>query len=194
MNTSPSSNLIVISGPSGVGKTTIVDEVVGRTNSRYSVSETTTTPRQGEVDGIDYHFVTEEVFRDAIDQGLMLEWAEYAGYLYGTPEREVRAALDDRVNLILNIEIEGAKQIRQSHPDAVLIFINPPSLDELANRLFGRGDTAPDDIERRLSVAAREIAEAPAVYDHIVENVDLERAINEVLGILGAEDTDVTVQ
>lgn len=194
MNTSPSSNLIVISGPSGVGKSTIVDEVVVRTDSRYSVSATTKTPRQGEVDGIDYHFVTEEAFREAVDHGLMLEWAEYAGYLYGTPEREVQAAFDDQVNLILNIEIEGAKQIRQSHPDAVLIFINPPSLDELAKRLSGRGDTAPDDIERRLSVAAGEMAEASAVYDHIVENVDLERAVDEVLGILGEEDTELTVQ
>jgi guanylate kinase len=171
-----------------------VDEVVVRTNSRYSVSATTKTPRPGEVDNIDYHFVTEETFLDAIDQGLMLEWAEYAGYLYGTPESEVKAALDDQVDLILNIEIEGAKQIRRSHPDAVLIFINPPSIDELASRLVGRGDTAPDDIERRLSVAAREMAEAPDVYDHIVENVDLERAISEVLSILGDEDTDVAVQ
>jgi len=143
---------------------------------------------------VDYHFVTREAFLEAVDQGLMLEWAEYAGYLYGTPLKEVEPALGRGMNVILNIEIEGAKQIRRTHEDAVLIFISPPSLDELAKRLAGRGDTAPDDIERRFSVATREIAEAPDVYDHIVENDDLDDAINEVLDILGVEGTDVAVQ
>ncbi|GMQ93157.1 MAG: guanylate kinase [Acidimicrobiia bacterium] len=194
MNASPKGRLIVVSGPSGVGKSSIIDEVVDRTNSRFSVSGTTKSPRQGEVDGVDYHFVTNEAFLDAVDQGLMLEWAEYAGHLYGTPRSEVEPALADGINVILNIEIEGAKQIRRTHPDAVLIFISPPSLDELAKRLAGRGDTAPDDLERRFSVAAREITEAPDVYDHIVQNDALDDAINEVLDILGEEGAGVAIQ
>ncbi|NHZ70634.1 MAG: guanylate kinase, partial [Proteobacteria bacterium] len=173
--------LIVVAGPSGVGKSSIVDEVIEHTNSRYSVSATSKPPRPGERDGIDYHFMSRDSFEEAIDNGILLEWAEFAGHLYGTLRSEVDPMLARGVNVILNIEIEGAKQIRQSHPDAVFIFINPPSLDELRSRLERRGDTSPEDIERRFSVAAREIAEAPAVFDHIVVNDDLDDAIATVL-------------
>lgn len=133
---------------------------------------------------MDYHFVTRDVFLDAVDRGVLLEWAEYAGHLYGTMRDEVEPALAAGTNVILNIEIEGAKQIRRTHPDAVFIFISPPSLDVLAKRLEGRGDTDLEDIERRFSIAAREIAEAPDVFDHIVENDDLDDAITQVLDIL----------
>ncbi len=184
MNDSPRGKLVVISGPSGVGKSSIITAVTDRTNSKFSVSATTKPPRRAEVDGVDYHFVTRDAFLEAIDRDVLLEWAEYAGYLYGTLRTEVEPALAAGANVILNIEIEGAKQIRRTHPDAVFIFISPPSLDVLAKRLEGRGDTALSDIERRFSVAAREIAEAPDVYDHIVENDDLDDAITQVLDIL----------
>lgn len=190
MNASPDGRLVVISGPSGVGKSSIVDVVVDRTDSCFSVSATTKPPRQGEVDGVDYHFMTREAFLDATDGGLMLEWAEYAGHLYGTLRSEVEPPLSRGVNVILNIEIEGAKQIRGTYPGAVLIFITPPSLQELARRLAGRGDTAPDDVERRFSIAAHEIAAAADVYDHIVENDVLDDAITRVLDILDGEGAD----
>lgn len=188
MNASRKGQLVVISGPSGVGKSTILAAVLDRTDTRFSVSATTRPPREGEVDGVDYHFVTEEVFRQAIEDGRVLEWAEYGGHLYGTMRDEVVPVLERGVNVILDIENEGAKQVRRAYPDALLVFISPPSLDELARRLHGRGDTSPADIERRLSVAAGQIAEAPYVYDEIVENDELDEAITRVLDILNGQD------
>jgi len=176
--------LIVVAGPSGVGKSSIIDVVLARTNSRFSVSATTKPARTGEVDGVDYHFVNQKTFQNAIEEDLLLEWAEFAGYLYGTMVSEVEPALDAGINVVLNIEIEGAKQIRKSHPAAIFIFITPPSLEELRARLESRGDTSPEDINRRFGVAEREIAEAPEVFDHIVVNDDLSDAIAQVLDIL----------
>lgn len=189
MNASPKGRLIVISGPSGVGKSSIIDAVIDRTDAKFSVSATTKPPRSGEVDGVHYHFVSHDTFLDAIDRDLLLEWAEYAGYLYGTMRVEVEPSLSSGANVVLNIEIEGAKQVRRTYPDAIFIFISPPSLDELARRLEGRGDTAPGDIEQRFAIATREIAEAPQVYDHIVENDQLDAAITQVLDILGESDS-----
>jgi guanylate kinase len=197
LSTSPSSTngrLIVISGPSGVGKTSIVDAMLEWTPSVFSVSATTRRPRIGEVDGVDYHFVHRPSFEAKVDSGEILEWAEYGGNLYGTLRSSVRPILESGRNVILDIENEGAKQIRGSYPEALLIFVAPPDLETLANRLADRGDTAQSDMALRLAVAAEQIAEAPDMYDHIVENDDLERAISEVLGILGAEGTDVPVQ
>lgn len=183
--------LIVVAGPSGVGKSSIIDVVIERTNARFSVSATTKPARTSEVDGIDYHFLTREEFLDAINNNLLIEWAEFAGYLYGTLVSEVEPALDSGVHVVLNIEIEGAKQVRASHPDGVFIFIMPPSLEELRSRLERRGDTSAEDIERRFSVAEREIAEAPHVFDHIVVNDDLSDAIAQVLDILRGPATAV---
>jgi len=176
--------LIVIAGPSGVGKSSIIDVLVARTNSRFSVSATTKPARAGEVDGVDYHFVNRKAFMEAIDNDLLLEWAAFAGHLYGTMVSEVEPALDAGVNVVLNIEIEGAKQVKKSHPDGIFIFITPPSLEELRARLESRGDTSPEDIDRRFSVAEHEIDEAPDVFDHIVVNDDLSDAIAQVLDIL----------
>jgi guanylate kinase len=186
--------LIVISGPSGVGKTSIVESLLESTPSVFSVSATTRTPRAGEVDGIDYHFIDRTAFKAKIDSGEILEWAEYGGNLYGTLRSAVRPILASGRNVILDIENEGAKQIRASYPAALLIFIAPPNLEALAERLATRGDTTPSDTELRLGVAAEQIDEAPEVYDHIVENDVLKRAISDVLDILGAEDTDIPVQ
>ncbi|MFV1971881.1 MAG: guanylate kinase [Acidimicrobiia bacterium] len=197
MNTSPSSDsgrLIVISGPSGVGKTSIVESMLETTPSVFSVSATTRPPRPGEADGVDYHFVDKRTFEAKVESGEILEWAEYGGNLYGTLRSAVQPILDAGQNVILDIENEGAKQIRESYPQALLIFVAPPDLETLADRLAGRGDTAQSDMALRLAIAAEQMAEAPSVYDHIVENDDLGRVVGEILGILGAEGTDVPVQ
>jgi guanylate kinase len=194
LNTSPSGKLIVISGPSGVGKTTIVESVLAETPSSFSVSATTRAPRTGELDGVDYFYVDRRVFEEKVEHGEILEWAEYGGNLYGTLRSSVLPILESGRNVILDIENEGAKQIRASFPQAVLIFIAPPSVASLVERLARRGDTSSSDIALRLAAATRQIAEAPDVYDFVVENADLERAISDVLNILGAEGTEIAVQ
>lgn len=176
--------LIVISGPSGVGKSSIVDAVMARTDARFSVSATTRHPRPGEIEGIDYHFVSREDFEGLKASGGILEWAEYGGNLYGTPHSSVLPLVDQGVDVILDIENEGAKQIRKAYPDALMVFIAPPSIEELARRLISRGDTEDDDIEVRLSVAEHQMAEASGLYDAVVINDDLMDAITSVLDIL----------
>ena len=194
MNTSHNSKLIVISGPSGVGKSSIVEALLAETPSSFSVSATTRDSRRGEVDGVDYHFVDRAAFEAKVASGEVLEWAEYGGNLYGTLRSAVDPILDTGTNVILDIENEGAKQIRGSFPEALLIFVAPPDLDALANRLDLRGDTSLRDMELRLAVAAEQMAEAPEVYDHVVTNDELRRAINEILSILGAAGTEPSVQ
>ena len=176
--------MIVISGPSGVGKSSIIDAVLDATASVFSVSATTRQPRRGEVEGIDYHFIDRQEFLDAIASNQVLEWAEYGGNLYGTLRKQVETEIADGSNVILDIENDGAKQVRQAFPDAMLIFITPPDLEELEKRLRGRGDTAEDDVEKRLAVAAIQIEEAPRVYDFVVENRGLNVAITQILDIL----------
>jgi guanylate kinase len=186
LSASRKGRLIVFSGPSGVGKSSIIDAILDTSNSVFSVSATTRRPRPGEVEGIDYHFVDRQEFLDAIAADRVLEWAEYGGNLYGTLRDQVEGGLDQGFNVILDIENEGAKQVKRAYGDAVMIFITPPDLDELEARLRGRGDTAEVDVERRLAVAAHQIAEAPDVYDYIVENRGLDAAITRVLGILNS--------
>ena len=190
MTGSAEGHLIVISGPSGVGKSSIVNAVLDQTNSQFSTSATTRQPRPSEVDGREYHFLHRREFDDRIERGEVLEWAEYGGNLYGTLRSEVLPVLTRGANVVLDIENEGGKQIRASFPGAVLIFIRPPSLEELERRLRSRGDTSDDDIARRLAVAADQIAEAPEIYGHIVLNDDLDAAIGRVLDILASLTTD----
>lgn len=128
-------------------------------------------------------------FERLIEAGEVLEWAEYGGHLYGTLRSEVLPRLAEGENVVLDIENEGAKQIRASIPEAVMIFIRPPSIDELERRLTARGDTSPTDIARRVSVAVTQIGEAPGLYDHIVLNDDLDTAIGRVLDILASLST-----
>jgi len=173
-----------VSGPSGVGKSSILAAALAATPSEFSTSATTRQPRQGEVDGREYHFIDRDDFEQRIASGEVLEWAEYGGNLYGTLRAEVLPILMDGRNVLLDIENEGAKQIRRSYPSAVLIFIRPPDTDELERRLRGRGDTSERDIERRLAVASDQLLEAPSVYDHIVLNDELDAAIGRVLDIL----------
>lgn len=184
MSDSPNGHLIVVSGPSGVGKSSILAAALAATPSEFSTSATTRQPRQGEVDGREYHFIDRDDFEQRIASGEVLEWAEYGGNLYGTLRAEVLPILMDGRNVLLDIENEGAKQIRRSYPSAVLIFIRPPDTDELERRLRGRGDTSERDIERRLAVASDQLLEAPSVYDHIVLNDELDAAIGRVLDIL----------
>jgi guanylate kinase len=164
------------------------------TPSSFSVSATTREPRDGEEDGVDYHYVDRATFEAKVSNGEILEWTEYGGNLYGTFRSSVEPILESGRNVILDIENEGAKQIRASFPEAVLIFISPPDICSLTERLATRGDTAETDMAVRLAAAAQQIAEAPEVYDFIVENTDLNQAIHEVLDILGAEGTEIAVQ
>ena len=183
-------HLVVVSGPSGAGKSSILRAVLDATASEFSTSATTRTPRRGEADGREYHFITRDDFLGRIEAGEVLEWAEYGGNLYGTLRSEVVPVLDQGRNVLLDIENEGGKQIRASFPEAVLIFIRPPDLAELEVRLRGRGDTSDADIERRLGVAAEQMVEAEEIYDHIVLNDDLDAAIGRVLDILAGLNPD----
>ena len=152
----------------------------------FSTSATTRPSRVNEQDGREYHFMGRDEFERLIGAGDVLEWAEYGGHLYGTLRSEVVPLLAAGANVVLDIENEGAKQIRASFPNAVMIFIRPPSIDELERRLNARGDTSPTDIARRVSVAVTQIEEAPGLYDHIVLNDDLDTAIGRVLDILSS--------
>lgn len=176
--------LLVVSGPSGVGKSSVIDGVLERTGAGFSVSATTRDPRPGEVDGEDYIFVSDEGFDELVAGGALLEWAEYGGNRYGTPRRPVMDRLAAGTHVVLDIENLGAHQVKKAHPDAVLVFIVPPSMTELERRLRARGDTSAEHIERRLGVAATQIDDARASFDHLVVNDDLESAISQVVDIL----------
>lgn len=180
----PEGKLLVVSGPSGVGKSSVINGVLDCCRSAFSVSATTRTPRPGEVDGREYHFVDREDFTELITSGGMLEWAEYGGHFYGTPRKPVIDQLETGVHVVLDIENDGAHQVKGSYPDAVLVFVLPPSREELERRLRSRGDTSDEDIERRLAVADEQIADAHAFYDHLVVNDELETAISRIVSIL----------
>ena len=176
--------LIVISGPSGVGKDTLIKRLLELDrNLRYSVSCTTRAPRPGEADGVDYSFVTRERFQQLIDEGAFLEHATYNGNDYGTlaerVERERKAGHD----VVLKIEVKGAEQVRAKVPDAVFIFVVPPSVDELVKRQIKRNTETSGDMEARRLIATREM-EYASRYDHVVVNDDVERAVTEVLTII----------
>ncbi len=150
------------------------------------MSMTTRPPRPSEVEGVDYNFVTRQEFESAIERGELLEWADYGGNLYGTPLRPVLERLDNGDDVLLDIENDGAGQVKAAYPDAVLVFLVPPSLDELERRLTARGDTAPDQMAKRLAVAEAQIADAKANFDHLVVNEDIGTAVSEVTGILAS--------
>jgi guanylate kinase len=176
--------LIVIAGPGGVGKSTIVAELRRRMPLHFSVSATTRDPRPGEVHGFHYRFVTRPEFERLIDADDLLEWALFNGNYYGTPRDAVVAGLEDGRDVLLEIEVQGAFQISRVMPEAIMIFVAPPSLDALKRRLEKRADTSEADIEAKLRIAEAEMAAAPELFDHIVVNDDRERAVGEILGIL----------
>ncbi|MHC4635511.1 MAG: guanylate kinase [Planctomycetota bacterium] len=177
--------IVIISGPSGVGKSTICREVVKQLSDvRLSVSVTTRPRGESEVDGRDYWFISKEQFRQHIDKGMLLEYAEVFGNFYGTPKEEVGRALEAAETIILEIDFQGARHVKQIYPDAVMIFILPPTQDELAERLNGRGRDEREIVEKRLQEAGSEIAAARQYYEHMVINNDLEQAVKEVTQII----------
>ena len=180
--------LIVISGPSGVGKGTVRKALFQMTNHDliYSVSMTTRQPRPGEVDGIDYYFVTKEEFLKRISENRFLEWAEFVGNYYGTPLDKVEEQLDNGKEVVLEIEVEGALQVRQKAPDAVFIFIVPPGKKALYERLIKRGTDSPEMIKKRMEKADREFVLAHK-YDYIVVNDDVNNAADRIMAIVRAE-------
>ena len=179
--------LIVIAGPSGVGKGSVVKELLSQMGSRLalSVSVTTRTPRASEVDGRDYYFLDEAAFQQLIDSDGLLEWAEVFGNRYGTPGEFVDRQRAAGRDVLLEIDVQGARQVRGRVPDAVLILLKPPSMEELGRRLRGRGTESEEKIQLRLSEATRELAQAD-VFDHQVENDDLLRASSQVADIIEA--------
>jgi len=176
--------LIVISGPSGVGKDTLIKRLLELDrNLRYSVSCTTRPPRPNEVDGVDYTFVSRERFQQLIDEGAYLEYATYNGNLYGTLAERVERARADGHDIVLKIEVQGAEQVRKRVPDAILIFVVPPSVDELVRRQVKRNTESTQDMTARREIATKEM-EYSSRYDHVVVNDELEHAVAEVLRII----------
>ena len=179
--------LVVISGPSGVGKDTIIERLLKMdSNLRYSVSFTTRPKRDYEVDGVHYSFVTKPKFEELIGRAELLEWAEYNGFYYGTSRTRVEKLQLQGLDVILKIEVRGAEQVRAKRPDGVFIFIAPPSMEELHHRREVRGTDSEADIEERQRVARWEMSHAQ-YYDYVVTNEDAQVAANDVLEIIRME-------
>lgn len=164
----------------------MVDALARRLPFHFAVSITTRQPRPSEVDGVHYRFVDEETFRELEARGELLEWAEYGGNLYGTPRDEVYRHLAAGNDVLLDIEVHGSRQVKATYPDAIMIFIAPPGIEELERRLQGRGDTDAEAVMRRLGVARHQMEEAPEVFDHLVVNDEVERAADEIAAILAS--------
>jgi guanylate kinase len=176
--------LTVLSGPSGVGKGTVVRALRALAPTVWvSVSCTTRAPRAGETEGVEYYFVTRDEFAEMVDANELLEHAEFAGNCYGTPRAPVLKHLARNVPTLLEIELEGARQVRESMPDARFVFLAPPSTDELVHRLSGRGTESDAEVAARLERAAVEMA-AASEFDHVVVNNDVEDAAREVAALI----------
>jgi len=182
--------LIVFSAPSGCGKGTMLEEILKDQRFAVSVSATTRAPREGEKDGVNYHFLTREDFEQRIADGKFIEHAEYCQNLYGTLSSEVDGRLEKGLNVILEIEPQGAMKIREKRPDALFIFIVPPSIGELRRRLKKRGTETDEVIEERVSKAAWEISQAEK-YDYIIVNDALEDAISDFFAVIRGEQLKV---
>ena len=184
--------LLVLSSPSGGGKSTIAQHLLeARDDLGYSVSATTRAPRAGETDGVHYHFLSEEEFTRREAAGEFAEWATYGGHRYGTLRSAVEQVMASGRHVVLDIEVAGARQVRRAFPDAVLIFVIPPSGKALVERLAGRATEGPEAMARRLAHAAQEVT-AAAEYDYVVLNDDVVNAVDRVAAILEAEGHRVT--
>jgi guanylate kinase len=173
--------LIVVSGPSGAGKSTLIKASLQAVPElAYSVSATTRRPRPGEVDGVDYIFLSRKEFEHWIEEGRFLEWAEYSGNLYGTPEQKVEEFLEEGKSVILELELQGARQVHIKRPDAVMVFVRAPSLEETRRRLTGRATETEEALESRLATAVGEVA-AVDEFDHEVVNEDREKACKAMI-------------
>ena len=176
--------LIIVSAPSGCGKSTVVHALMEkRKDLRFSVSATTRAPREGEVDGVDYFFVSREEFERMIAEDAFLEHAEYVGNCYGTPREAVERQLKDGYDVYLDIDVQGAMQVKRIRPQTLMVFLMPPSMEELERRLVMRGKNTPEEIRDRLAAAERECAVRDA-FDHIVVNDVVERAVNEISDLI----------
>ena len=180
------SKVYVVSGPSGSGKGTVLAQIKKRPDVFYSVSATTRGMRPGEIDGVDYHFISREQFLEMIERGEFLEHAEYVHNFYGTPIQPIRDNLAAGRDVIVEIEVQGFLQIKEKLPEAETVFIMPPSVDELERRLRGRGTETEEKIQGRLKTALEEMKYADR-YDHIVVNDELDKAVSELLEIMGKE-------
>ncbi len=181
--------LIILSGPSGVGKGTVRAELFERIdNIEYSVSMTTRSPRKGEKDGVDYYFVSKEEFMSNVSNGNMLEWAEFVGNCYGTPINKLENVLNQGKNVLLEIEIQGALQVKEKVSDALFIFLMPTSLKELESRLRKRGSEAEHIVYERLEKAKRELPLRDN-YNYVVINDNVEKACNQIIDIIKLEET-----
>ena len=180
--------LIVLSGPSGVGKGTVRKAIFESDDNdfQYSVSMTTRNKREGEIEGVDYYFRTREEFEALIEAGEMLEYAEYVGNYYGTPFSYVQKTLDQGKDVFLEIEVQGAKQVKEKVPDGVFIFLTPPDLAELRSRITGRGTDSAEVIDERMRVAREEI-EMMALYDYAVVNDEVSKAVQRIREIISSE-------
>ena len=179
--------VFVITGPSGVGKGTLIRSLCERfPELEHTVSATTRAPRPGERDGVDYHFLTAEEFDAHVAAGDFLEFADYSGNRYGTLRSEVDRRLERGVPVVLEIEVQGARQVRRELPESVAVFIGPPSTQALRTRLIGRGTDSGEQVEARLATAEREL-EAASEFTHLVVNDRLEDAIEELAAIVGTE-------
>jgi len=177
--------LVVLSGPSGVGKSSVITAALAELPETWlSVSVTTRTPRPGEVHGQNYYFVSRSEFDDMVAGDELLEWAEFAGNCYGTPRKYAEEKLANDIPVLLEIEIQGAKQVRRAMPEAVLVFLEPPSWEELESRLVGRGTESDEQILTRLSVAKQEL-QAASSFDHVIVNADVAQAAHELVSYLG---------
>ncbi len=178
--------LIVFSAPSGCGKGTILEEARKTENFFLSISATTRSPREGELHGVNYYYITREEFESRISSGDMLEYAEYCGNYYGTPLKEINEKLENGTDVILEIEVQGAMKVKELCPDALLIFVMPPSIGELRRRLNKRGTESEEVIDKRVNEAVEEIAYA-SKYDYVIVNDVLEDAVNDFRTVIKAE-------
>ena len=174
---------IIISGPSGVGKGTICNRLIKELNAWYSVSMTTRGIREGEVDGVNYYFISKDEFRKRINEGKLLEYNIYNDNYYGTPKDKVIEKLEEGIDVFLEIDVNGAKNVKNKFEDALLIYIAPPSMDDLRTRLLNRGTEDLETIENRIKIASEEQKQI-GFYDYVVVNDDLEDAILKVKNII----------
>lgn len=182
---------IVISGPSGVGKGTIVKELLERFNAWYSISMTTRPKRENEIDKVNYFFVTKEQFEENIKEDDFIEYATYNNNYYGTPRKEIDNKLNNNIDVIAEIEVKGAKKVKELYKDSVLIYILPPSFEELETRLRNRNTEDNTTIEKRLNIAKEELKQID-IYDYVVVNNTVEETTNKVINIIESEKSKVS--
>ena len=184
--------LLVVSGPSGAGKGTICKSILEKNDHiKLSISATTRKPRTGEVHGVNYFFIEKEEFKIMIEQGEFLEYAQIYDNFYGTPKAAIMETLEKGQDVILEIEMQGARQVKEVYPEGIFVFVLPPSLKELKNRIVGRGTETAEEIEKRFSCAFEEIKQIDD-YDYFIVNQDVEKSVKELESIISSEKNKVT--